>query len=387
MSSQWITLQQARDASYGKVAWWRLPAPNGERISTTTSDANEERLVWKGVTGTMYLGGWKSGTWNGLGVFYFPDGCVLSGYWDEGRLVGKAMHVLLPESPCWIENHWPRSSLLDPRTGTPLPFIYVGCYKDFRMNDDDAIVILKDGTTRRGPWKDNVPMGDWWKEHEETESVSWEQLSLLLSFDDEEEQETEQAVANSPHSETVVLKDYPPTVHVTTCVVSDSSPCSIASPRSWQSEEELEFQRTTESSITTWLMELLSPDANPHEMQYYASRFYQDGFHSVTYIQQYCSTSDLRSWMKKAHVRVVSQQLVSEKRVQTIALWLHKIVFHGNVHAWEAHEYATQLVDEGLHSIADTREFCTIKDVESFHWMKPFHKRRLMAQLEQYIVR
>lgn len=391
-SFQWITLQQAREASFGKVAWWKLPAPNGERIILTTS--SEERPVWKGVTGTMYLGGWKDGKWNGLGVFYFPDGCVLSGYWNEGSLLGKAMHVLLPESPSWIENHWPRSSLLHQEKS--LPFIYVGCYKGFLMHDDDAIVILKDGTTRRGPWKDNAPCGDWWNEHEASE-LRWEQLSLLLSFDEDETSEQADPISTSTSTSTlyedpVLVKEYLPTddpikdqhtVRSSTSTSSDScstTTSSLQRRESWQSE----FTAET-TTIADWLSQILSPDANPHEMQYYASRFYQDGFHSIHWIQQHCSTVDVRDWMKKAHVRMLSQQLQSETRIQTIALWLHTIVLGPHVHSWEAYEYAMQLVDEGLLSINDIREFCRPADVQGFQWMKPFHKRRLLAQLEQYV--
>ncbi len=369
-TSQWMTLQDARDASFGKVAWWNLPTPDGERITITVS--SEQQPVWKGVTGTMYLGGWKSGKWDGPGVFYFPDGCVLSGHWEEGRLLGKAMHVLLPESPCWIENHWPRSFLFDVTTQRPLPFVYIGCYTNFRMNDDDALVILKDGTVRRGPWQDNRPVGNWWKDHAAMESIGWEPMSQLLSF------------AEEPTVSRISPDSYP---HAVSTCVSDQSLLSSTSTiilkpddsSSWP--EEWEGQRDSENSIGEWLTQLLRPDANSHEMQYYASRFYHDGFHSVTWIQQHCSTADVRSWMKKAHVRKVVPHLVSEQRIHTIALWLHKIVLGSHVHEWEVYEYAMNLADEGLLCIADIREFCTPDDVQTFDWMKPFHKRRLMIFL------
>lgn len=206
------------------------------------------------------------------------------------------------------------------------------------------------------------------------ESISWEQMSQLLAFKEEE-----------PIISSLSPVACPPAV--STCVSDESilsSSSTILKPddssSSWP--EEWDGQRDAERAIGEWLTQWLAPDANPHEMQYYASRFYHDGFHSVTWIQQHCSTADVRSWMKKAHVRRIVPHLIAEQRVHTIAVWLHKIVLGSHVHEWEVYEYAMQLVDEGLLSIADIREFCTPEDVQTFDWMKPFHKRRLMAHLE-----
>lgn len=404
-SFQWITLQQARKESFGEVAWWRLVTPNGECILEPSSQIEQKCPVWKGTTGTMYLGGWKDGKWNGLGVFYFPDGCVLSGYWDKGTILGKAMHVLLPESPAWKANHWPRSLLMDQSQKRSLPFIYIGGYQNFFMHDDDAIVILKDGTTRRGPWRNNAPVGDWWKDHDAS-TITWEQMSLLLSFDSKPE--CCSATVAIPHDtgvDPVVVpcndEQYPsmnhsiqdPTVCSSTSSIVGIISSTIERRTSWQSgdedeekhdTEEMQFQSRAETIISEWLYEILHPDANPYEMKYYASRLYQDGFHSIDLIQEYCSIVDVRDYMKKAHIRILSIQFQSEQRIQSIALWLHKIVLGPNLHQWEAYNYAIEMVEEGLLSISDIREFCTPDDVANFVWMKPFHRRRLVQQLEKY---
>jgi hypothetical protein len=46
------------------------------------------------------------------------------------------------------------------------PYSYVGRYVDNVETDERAVVSLKDGTTRIGPWANGKPIGDWRKDHE-----------------------------------------------------------------------------------------------------------------------------------------------------------------------------------------------------------------------------
>jgi len=155
-------------------------------------DGPRDRPVWK--TGDrMYLGNWEkhpvedSYQWHGFGVYYRPDGQMFVGMWKDGKLSGLGKRLWCPYAPSWLK---------DERSSSPVklnaahgggkgvvgrPFIYIGNYTGNWKEDEKAVVILKDGTTRVGPWKMNNPVGDWWKDHEMS-YTSQEMLSELLDF-------------------------------------------------------------------------------------------------------------------------------------------------------------------------------------------------------------
>ena len=87
-----------------------------------------------------------------------------------------------------MTNRYDSSQITCPTTCDGLPFIYIGRYKDYHRDDPHARVILKDGTTRIGPWKNNGPVGDWWEDHAKRTTTP-EELAKLLSFAETEHQE------------------------------------------------------------------------------------------------------------------------------------------------------------------------------------------------------
>ena len=164
-AGSWMTYEEAREHSCGSVEWWKCKSVEGNRVEMRQhrSDGPEDRPIWSSDDGKMYLGGWvKHETkdeyhWHGFGVYCRRDGRLFIGTWDQGKLEGLAMRLWLPASTHWIRNNRGSSVIVSqPAEDKPsfgLPFIYVGNFTSNWKNDPKAIVILKDGTTRIGPWK------------------------------------------------------------------------------------------------------------------------------------------------------------------------------------------------------------------------------------------
>jgi len=179
--SKWITLDEARETT--KSTWWKCEGPFGKQVSETQQGKGPANApVWLDVNGDMYLGGWKKAKPHGYGILLRQDGRLLVGHRIDGLLKGPVKRVLLPNCSMWKDNQDPHSPIRDKKKGRGLPFLYIGQYKnELLRHDPNAVVILKDGTARIGPWKDNKPVGDWWKDHESS-SVSKQTLKELLSF-------------------------------------------------------------------------------------------------------------------------------------------------------------------------------------------------------------
>lgn len=183
-SSRWVSLKDARVLG---CEWWRC---DGGRTNNNTElhyqiTENHNRPVLRYPNGDMYLGGWakcRSGVDKpqGFGVFLSFDLIILVGQWSEGHLQGYARQLWLPQSNIWRNNYDPLSCIKTDN-GVGLPFLYFGNFESSKRNDLKATVVLKDGTTRIGPWKDDLPVGDWWQDHGSTRTPVWE-IKRLLTF-------------------------------------------------------------------------------------------------------------------------------------------------------------------------------------------------------------
>jgi hypothetical protein len=201
-----ISLEEAQERSREKVEWWKVEGPNGENVEERQLSPKGfiDRPVWHDANGNMYLGAWKrtSGYFSfdnssqhcyqrqkGFGVSYYSEGYVRAGHSDSQWMSGPGKEIWLPSSPIWVENKYPYSAIKprptnkkrEMRETIGLPYIYIGCYARGSKDDPLATAILKDGTTRIGPWKNGKPLGDWWEDHE-TSVTSPEDLAKLLSF-------------------------------------------------------------------------------------------------------------------------------------------------------------------------------------------------------------
>jgi hypothetical protein len=129
--------------------------------------------------------------------------------------------------------------------------------------------------------------------------------------------------------------------------------------------------------ICHWLSEdVIGTDADPVDIYKYATKFQEDGFHSVEMIQRSCTLDDIADWMKKAHIRIfIEKAFVQRSEVTT---WLLESVIP-NADIVEMEVYRQQLFDEGLNSVDAIKTMCTPQDIEGFTWMKKFHRRSLAA--------
>lgn len=183
----WVSFGEAQMRGFGEE-WWKTEGCNGLVVPTTQHDPNgpSDKPVWLFANGSMYLGEWKMQratgrvVEDGVGVMYNATpfklrGCIYVGQWKDGLRHGRGLTRWAESAPSWEKNYLPSSIIVEevfaPETvrgakTIGLPFCYEGRFKNNLRHDTAAKVILKDGTTRVGPWKDDVPLRDWWKDHE-----------------------------------------------------------------------------------------------------------------------------------------------------------------------------------------------------------------------------
>jgi hypothetical protein len=107
----------------------------------------------------------------------------------DGSCHGLAHSQWLDCAKIWQDNKGAGSRGLQRHAkGKPkMPYIYDGLYENDKKNDPKALVTLKDGTMRRGPWKNGTPVGDWWSVHtlvtaDESNTLPATQSTGLLSI-------------------------------------------------------------------------------------------------------------------------------------------------------------------------------------------------------------
>jgi hypothetical protein len=183
LQGTWLTLEQARERSYGRVAWWKCPSPDGELIQERQyhpDGPNDRPVWWDQDSDCLYLGEWQDDCYHGRGVVYFPNGRVYRGFFEDGCCSGTALLTWLTQAPLWKQNHQPQSAIQSSKQ-FGLPYIYLGRFVDSEKDDPFAKVVLKDGTMRVGPFRNDEPVGNWWKDHEKL-PPDQEFLQQLLLF-------------------------------------------------------------------------------------------------------------------------------------------------------------------------------------------------------------
>jgi hypothetical protein len=308
ITDSWITLEEARERSDGKVEWRKFEGLNGEVVQAKQHhpDGPEDRPVRLYKGGRMYLGGWKKlpleNTYkrHGFGVFCFANGRVGVGHRELGNFSGPGKLLWLPSSRVW-ENNNDSNSAIKTRPNnkeTGLPLIYLGNYKDGYMDDKRATVLLKDGTTRIGPWKRGRPVGDWWEDHEKS-TTGPEKLAKLLSIGKQAQVSGEESASiNAPTQENGEVEEV------------------VAYNKKKRRQDQISsIQQDQVSSLTKWLTEeAIGYHADPDLMEKYAQEFVAEGLHSVQMIQDKCTPQDIESfqWMKRFHKR----QLISHCKIK-----------------------------------------------------------------------
>ena len=149
-----------------------------KEVAVVQYDENgpSDKPIWMWYGGNMYLGFWKQvGNGNdavehGVGVYYYHEtspsnerGGIYVGQIRNGLKHGKGECFWLESSDVWRNNHRVGSMISQTTGGRShgVPFHYKGEFVNNKRHDDRGIATLKDGTTRIGPWKDDIPVGNW----------------------------------------------------------------------------------------------------------------------------------------------------------------------------------------------------------------------------------
>lgn len=438
----WLTVREALERSPGlsQSTWWYCEGVHGEKVEIRQhrDDGPQDRPIWDSGNGRFYLGGWRKHPtieghyqWHGWGVYCRYDGRVFVGEWNQGKLCGLGKRIWLPTAPCWIENRKKGSEISIPLESgeyVGVPYIYLGEYRDNWKDDPRAMVLLKDGTTRRGPWKQNKPVGDWW-EHERIES-SLKLVKNLLSFanrDSEVLSNDKSTTTNQTAIETTSGEDshiihmpsnmiyneersIKPNLSSLTSYSADTyssgglSGCNkekVGNSHSSNNNGQVSCSHSRDTPhafqvarLRKWLCtEVIGFDARPEEMQYYACRFLEHGLHSPTIIKEMCRPADVAGflWMKDFHRRRLLAWIQSKstqheehwcQHISGLAEWLRIEAIGYNADKLEMIMYAQNFFNLGYHSVAVIKDFCTNDELMKFPWMKPAHKRVFISRIQ-----
>lgn len=434
----WISFEEAQALSHGKILWWTWPGLQDEWLQPEQHryDGPVDKPVFS-KEGNMYFGKWEKHEtknwymWHGFGIYYRHNGEIFIGDWYKGKLCGLGHRLWSPYSDCWNENV-KRGSVIQ-KDGIGKPFLYVGRFVDNWKHDECAAAILKDGTTRVGPWAYNQPVGDWWKDHlvlKATYEVD-RLLAFATSSDSAEEvagqPNTEieisaqplkttsifagQVLSNEVHEQQVSVKGtVASSIQVSKADRQQISAEGLGSYASLQPSDfgnssipeieitfaeeyevlDINYDQEQVSALADWLMvAVVGNGADPHEMETYARELWKLGLHSEALIQDTCSTFDVICWrwMKPYHRKVLLQWVQKncagnqfQRQLTWITEWLSNAVIGYNADPLEMGYYARKLFVRGHHSISSIQEKVKSEDIDSFDWMKPMHKRLFLSR-------
>lgn len=331
---------------------------------------HDKKPIWEYGNGDMYLGNWemdfrlKVPVEQGFGVLFNfnPEklyGLIYIGNWIGGLPHGVGKSYWLETSNTWVKNHYPGSEIvLKKSKGTKggrdrgVPYIYVGNFERRIKSDDNALVTLKDGTTRRGPWEDHRPVGDWWTQHHDPSNgnprndnddgdnpSSATKLAAAAgkrTTQSSGEKRKENAAAASPTnaSEGGGARRRP-TAPPTMKKVKHRAPAAAGA-------------RSEDSGTTS--------DSHDDEVVVLESPIEAARRQAVALTEEDLAKRGLRAWLKKEGIgeRVLGRDLKM---------------------------YAERLIEEGLETKEAILEWCTADDIQRFDWMKPFHKRAFLVNV------
>jgi len=249
--------------------------------------------------GRMYIGEWNAEKKRryGFGVHCNPNwGSVQAGLW-KSSLMTSGSELYLPGSSTWMTNKCNRSEIKSlPSHNTKkavhgLPFIYIGCFKKSNFDDPHARVILKDGTTRIGPWKKHEPVGDWWKDHAKSTTTP-EELARILSFTETE------------HQEGVVVK-----LEASSDEDQEDSEAvdtkKEAKNKKKRRHEDIQSMEDIQSIAERLAEDVIGCKVRMEHMEKYAQELLNLGFHSLEFVKSECEPADVAAfdWMKTIHKR------------------------------------------------------------------------------------
>lgn len=342
----WISKEDALDRSVGREAWWKAATAQAYKIHNPEETVfkngcgNPSTPIWLYENGDMYLGNWGCRCSQfiecGFGILYnnFPEkrrGNIVSGQWKDGYPHGKCNLFWLESSTAWVSNRLPASDIkIDPNKvrSAGIPYNYLGNYKDGVKEDDGAVVAIKGGPTRRGPWKMGEPVGNW-HDHESVavapaaspEPEETTSSAPVKQEDNNDAPDDVNYLGGGPfdpieiHSDDVELLSAIKQEPVDDTGHPNSSPTAADSTTAHdQRGEENNTTNLRCALIRNFLAEEVfggSGNLSNATLQKYSSCLFDQGFESVPLIKSHLTKEDVQTfdWMKPLHKRIISQCL------------------------------------------------------------------------------
>ena len=293
-----MTLKEAKERAKGEE-WWKADL-HGKKVPVRqyAEGAPRDKPIWLFENDDMYLGEWKNGKKNpveeGFGVTYNDDppkfkGKVYVGGWKGGFCHGLGKSFWLESSSTWCKNYLPGSEIRQNIDGkrVPVPYQYVGQYKQSLKDDPKATVTLKDGTTRVGRWSANKVVGGWWTDHQSAETGSTSRGRKTGSS---------RAAAAAKTATSRRRKKQKQSENVGSSTTSN----------------EQDETKQHVDNLTEWLAsDVIGRNPIMSQMTDYAEELVGKGFHSSEMVADFCSQDEVSSWhwMLDVHKRAFNEWL------------------------------------------------------------------------------
>ena len=381
---QWITLEEAQNYCVGNEKWFAIPNSKGECVKQIqhVKGAPKDKPVWLfAESGDMYLGGWSDDgqDQHGFGVAYWnaPDdwrGAVYIGDWFKGVCWGAGEEIWLQSSKVWTENCYPPSEIFDPVSGTPLPFCYRGNYDNGVCSDRQAVVTLKDGTSRVGRWFDSKPQGDWHHHR----PVAKTEKSTTAAVKEEENKAGNARTASAPMDEagneagmsTNAKGGGNKAGTATRAIAKEEGYASGRSPAGAVKEEGNVVG--TSSRLT------LKEEGDSEGKSSRATSVKDEG-------NDRPSSPLVISLLDSDTDDDAKEEEDSETaRTEQIYDWMMTDVLAQDPLPHPIRQYAENLVREGFLSVEMIKAYMTAEHVKVFRWMKPLHREIFLHKMKQW---
>jgi hypothetical protein len=383
----WIGFKEAKERCSGKEEWWKHQGYRSVEITP----------VWLFENGDMYLGQWKYSRqhgWpveHGLGITYnhYPNKCkglVCIGKWEKGHIHGMAKSFWLESSRTWRINEFPASEIRqkDGNSDKTIsrPFIYVGRYNMSHRSGPGAIVTLKDGTQRIGPWQEHAPVGDWWTDHR----LSIESSSTTTN----NSQGSSTSVARRPRNvQADEGSDYGfrDPLEGPQQDRNDTGRRKRSARTSPGISEDGDRKRAARPSVVTSIHRSEGLESSParNRRRTLDERSLDEQSRARNAEIEDSDTNQNIDAAGPTQINTSVEDRDEDFRVLEIAGWLmNDVIGFGYNDTDEAKSYAQQIVAFGAHSVQMIVACLTPSDVEGFEWMKPLHRRRFSEKLRNH---
>jgi hypothetical protein len=391
----WISLDEARRRSIGHENWWTQQDRSGRRVPVQQYDVKgpKSRPVWLFENGDMYLGEWIGRGTNGLahpvehglGVTYnnFPikkKGLIYLGGWKEGLEHGVGYSFWLKSSVAWSNNKLAASEIQDMSTlnghnkHPGLPYCYYGKFDNDVKSDDHAVVSLKCGSTRRGPWRNNVPVD------KNNEPASWYSHDSVAAA-------TGPAAASRQHQEErkIAASAVTPT-NKRKARETTSRPTQPPSKR----RGSLFKKKIGPAAATTYVrtrgvaIKQEEPRDAPGTIEIQDDDSDDDSEAPLVSDLLPIKQEEIEESVERQADPTMTNKSQEEEaaRIQEIHDWLAQHVIGNGPNPDTMQSYACELYELGFESVdmvlTNTTKYLTEEHIQSFAWMKPLHKQMLI---------